>query len=135
MGLIGARILGFNVCFQKIEDVVGELRQLLGDRLELLPRRGARNLVYHRAEGGVDFLPVGRPLPSPTRRDAFLDARSNHLGDVAPAQRDPLAHKLERARLCLDLGRQASNSSDRTTSGDRSKPKASSISPALPFRA
>ena len=45
LGLIGARILGFDVCFQKIEHVVGELRQLVGDRLELLARGRARNLL------------------------------------------------------------------------------------------
>jgi hypothetical protein len=106
MGLIGARILGFNVGFQKIEHIVGQLRQLVGDRLELLSRGGPRNLAQHRPEGSVDLLPVGRPLPSPTRRDTFLDAGGNHLGDVAPAKRDALAHKPQRVRLCFDVGRQ-----------------------------
>ncbi len=95
------------MCFQKIEHVVGELRQLVGDRLELLARRRARNLIDDRAEGSVHDLPIGRPLPSPSRRDGFLDASCNHLRDVAPAQCNPLTHELECAGLGFDIGRQA----------------------------
>ncbi len=55
----------------------------------------------------MDVLPACRPLPFPVRRNAFLDPRRNHLGDVAPAERDPFPSEFDGARFRFDLGGQA----------------------------
>ena len=67
---------------------------------------GRRN---HRAAGHGRRHP-GRPdhlyanhLGRPGRRDPLFDAGGNHLGDVAPAQRDALAYQSQRPFLRPDF--------------------------------
>ena len=67
--------------------------------------------------------------------NALLDAGRDHLGDVAPAQRDAFPRESQSPFLRPDLLGQASNSSARATSGARSKPNAISIAPPCPLRA
>src|SRR5579883_1862036 len=55
----------------------------------------------------MHLRPVCGPLPSPARRNALLDPRRNHLGDVASAQCDALAGELYGARFSLYGSRQA----------------------------
>ena len=95
------------MCFQKIEHIVGELRQLVGDRLELLPRGRPRDLgsaialkaawTSCQSAGPCPPLRVGTPSSMPV---AIILAMSRRH------KRDALTHKLERARLCFDVGRQ-----------------------------
>ena len=87
------------MAFQQVEDLVGQPRQVCGNRLELLPRSRARNPLQNAAIEPVDLRPTRWPLPCPAVRHALLDARSDHLGDVASAERDALADQSQRPLL------------------------------------
>jgi hypothetical protein len=91
------------VRFQQAEDFVGQRRQLLGDRLQFEAACRSRNPVQDAAIEPVDLGPVRRPLPSQAHRNPFFDARGDHLGDVAPAQRDALAHQSQHPFLHPDF--------------------------------
>src|SRR5208282_6425098 len=52
----------------------------------------------------MDLPPAGTPLPCPACRNVLRDARFDHLGDVAPAQGDPLSRQLEGTRLLFNFG-------------------------------
>ena len=91
--LIGACFLSFDVTFQQAEDFFSQPCQILRDRFQLFASRRARNALQDASVDPVDLRPIGRPLPCPAGRNALLDPRRDHFGDVAPAQRDPLTHK------------------------------------------
>ena len=89
--------------FQHVEDFVGQPRQLCGDRLELLPRSRAGKSVQDASIEPVDLGPIRRPLPCPAGRDALLNSGRDHLGDVAPAERDAFADQSQRPLLRLHV--------------------------------
>ena len=95
-----------SVCDAHFENFIGKQRQLIGNRLECQAGRAARNPHYDAAIDLVDLGPVGLPLPCCPRRDAFFDPCRDHLCDVTPADRDPLANQAQRPCLGFDLGRQ-----------------------------
>ena len=87
--------------FQKEEHFVSERRQLVGRAFVLSERRLARQPVHDPSEQTMDLRPIGRCVPCPPRRHAFLDTRRDHLDDVAPAQR----HAFARKAICAVVGR------------------------------
>ena len=91
--------------FQQIEDFVGQQRQLVRNRLQFNARSRARNPLQDATIEPVHPRPIRWPLPCPAGRHALLDRRRDHLGDVAPAERDAFAHKPQRALLCADFFR------------------------------
>jgi hypothetical protein len=88
------------VRFQQAEDFISQQREVLGDRLEDLAGSTPRN---PRNDGPVELRklrPVGGTwLSRLSCRQALLDSGSDHLHDVAAAERDAFAHEFQRARV------------------------------------
>ena len=92
--------------FQDLQEVVGERAELIGDLLQLSEAAVRREPRDHGAISGVNFLPGRGPLPCRRQRNGLLEAGGDHLDDVAPGERDPLARAAKRSLLGHDLLRE-----------------------------
>jgi len=68
---------------RRFEQVVGKLRQPSAIGSRSWARSRARNMSTIARKAAWQTCPIGRDLPSPSRRDGFLNASCNHLRDVA----------------------------------------------------
>ena len=85
LGLIGAHILGFYMSFQQLADFGGKRGQFARQGLQIGAQQIARIAAGERRVAQVKAFPVAR--------NALLHAGRDHLGDVAPRQRDFFAQQ------------------------------------------
>ena len=127
LGLIAAHILGFYVILQQLTDFGRKSGQFARQSLQIGAQKIARIAARERRIAQVEAFPVAW--------NALLYAGRDHLGDVAPRQRDLFAQQRHRRFSARTSSARFSISAARATSGMRSKPKASSIGPpALSWR-
>jgi hypothetical protein len=93
LGLIGVQISNFDMPFQQHEHFVSESREFLGNGLKSSSISAPWNSIDEDPVAPPHIGPIRRPLPFRLCRHSFVDARCNHLRDVATAERDALANK------------------------------------------